>query len=372
MIRVEENVINLIEKIRRAIRDGKMLVQEFPMEAIDSLIECTLGASFWKCVGSKNNMGFTNMPQSYKECLQDALNRGDMAGCERILGLFEYSYIAFYTAMDEDEVIFRQKPYRKMILELGLANAQMQCRMHRQRMKELPEYEKKPLAEGRGVIYTCLLGDKELHQPEEVCGGMDYLCFTDNKEKWGRQEGVWQYRPIDNTDNLHENLIESRYMLLVNEVLPEYDYSIWVAPEMKIVGDVQRFCKVYEDGNSLITFSNSKDDCIYEDISVAHMQLDDMNITIRKKMFQYEKEGYPKHYGLIDSRVLVRNHHDEKLCSVMKEWWEGVQNCYSFMANMFNYVAWKQQFPFSLCDLFIYNNPYFVNAEIDLDTNELY
>ena len=372
MIRVDDNVINLIEKIRRAIRDGKMPAEDFPMEAISSLIECTLGETFWKCVGSKSNLGFAKMPDSYKECLQDALERKDMEDCSRILQLFECSYLAFYTAMNEDEVIFRQKPYRKMIIELGMANAQMQHRLHQQRQKALPKQEEKPLAEGKGVVYTCLLGEKELHQPEEVCGGIDYLCFTDQEEKWGKQEGVWKYCPIDNSEKMSANLVKSKYMIMIHELLPEYDYSIWIAPEFMIVGDVLRFCKVYGEGNSFISFSNSKDDCIYEDLSVTHMQTDDLNIRVRKRMLQYQKEGYPEHNGLIDSRVMVRNHRDEKLHEVMKEWWEEIQNCDSFMGNMFNYVAWKHQFPFSICDLFVYENPYFVNAEIDLDTNETY
>ena len=48
MIRVDENVINLVEKLRRAIRNGNISPDIFPMGEINNLMECTLGESFWE------------------------------------------------------------------------------------------------------------------------------------------------------------------------------------------------------------------------------------------------------------------------------------------------------------------------------------
>ena len=87
-------------------------------------------------------------------------------------------------------------------------------------------------------------------------------------------------------------------------------------------------------------------------------------------MVRYKKEGYPKHNGLIDGRIMVRSHNDETLCKIMEEWWQQIPRGYSFMENVFNYLAWKNQFPFSICNQFIYENPYFKVSGIDLDTRE--
>ena len=150
---------------------------------------------------------------------------------------------------------------------------------------------------------------------------------------------------------------------MAHQFLAEYDYSIWTHSNMQIVGDVLRFCEVYGEGKSFLGFSNTKEDCIYEDMSVAHVRMDDLNIDIRKKLVRYEKEGYPAHNGLIDGRVMVRDHRDKNMCRVMEEWWREIQDCYSFMGSVFNYIA---------CNLFIYTNPYFRNSKIDLETNEEY
>ena len=372
MFRVDENIINLLEKIRRAIRNRNISASVFPMDELNNLIECTLGDTFWKCVGSKPNEGFKDLPEIYKECLQKALEKEDMEECERILRLFESSYMALYTALNEDERIFRQRPYRKMIIELGSINAQMQYRIHKERQKGYAQIKNGSLGKGRGVVYTYLDGEQELQQPEEVSGRLEYLCFTDKKERWNKREGVWKYCPIENTEGLDGKLLRSKYKIMAHQFLAEYDYSIWTHSNMQIVGDVLRFCEVYGEGKSFLGFSNTKEDCIYEDMSVAHVRMDDLNIDIRKKLVRYEKEGYPANNGLIDGRVMVRDHRDKNMCRVMEEWWREIQDCYSFMGSVFNYIAWKNKFPFSICNLFIYTNPYFRNSKIDLETNEEY
>lgn len=372
MIKVDDKVINLTEKIRKALREGQISADSFPMNEVGNLIEYTLGESFWNCIGSKENTGFDSMPEIYKECLAAALERKDMEECGRILQLFECSYQAFYTALNEEEKIFREKPYRQMIIDLGVASAQMQYRQHRERQKEL-RAEKKDniLGKGRGAVYTCQFGDAELNQPKEVNRQVEYLCFTDKEERWGKKEGVWKYCAIEQSEsNLDETILENKYKILSHKYLKEYDYSIWVAPDIIIVGDVLRFCNIYGEGRSFLSFPSAKEDCIYEDISATQMASDDLNIAIRKLMLRYRKEGYPEHNGILDGRVMVRYHGDMELCRLMEKWWEELPSGYTVSENVFNYLAWKHRFPFSVCNLFIYQNPYFQVTGIDLDTRE--
>lgn len=52
------------------------------------------------------------MPDVYKECLVKAVERKDMEECEHLLRLFECTYQAFYTALNEEEKMFRERPYQ--------------------------------------------------------------------------------------------------------------------------------------------------------------------------------------------------------------------------------------------------------------------
>ena len=47
MIRVDGKVIDLIEKIRKALKMNQMAGEDFPIDEIYNLIEYTLGESFW-------------------------------------------------------------------------------------------------------------------------------------------------------------------------------------------------------------------------------------------------------------------------------------------------------------------------------------
>lgn len=372
MVKVNDKVISIIERVRKIIREKRMAPELFPIDDIYGLIEDTLGEPFWKCVGSDaGNYGFGNMPELYKELLENALKKEDMEECERILYLYECTYKAFYSALDEEERIFRQKPYRQMIIDLGNANAQMQYRIHEERQKALPESEKRELAKGKGVVYTCLTGEQILKQPEEVSVNLDYLCFTDIEEKWGTREGVWRYCQVEKKDCKGVPSWESRYRIMAHEILEDYDYSIWIDSDVVIKGDVIRFCEVYGKGRGFLAFSSAKDGCLYEDMSITNMSTDDLNVKVRKNMKRYQKEGYPKNNGLIDMRVMARSHRDEAVCRMMEAWWQEIEQEAACIENIFNYIAWKYQFPFSVCDLFVYENPYFRISDIDLDTNDM-
>lgn len=370
MIKADIKVVNLIHKITQFIEDGKITADNFPMESVCEVIENTLGMTFWECVGEFANKKYRDTAGLYKECLIDAVSRGDIMGCKRILELYVRNYQTLYAVMSEDESTFRKRPYLKMILDLGNAYAQIQHRLHQARQNELTEKENWLLAQGRGVVYTFLTEGDTLYQPEDIKTQADYICFTQQKEKEGIREGVWEYRVIENEQGLEEGLLKSYYRIFAHKVLPEYDYSIWVDPEMGIVGDIVNFCRIFGEGNSFLGFSRSGEDCIYEDISCTQMGMDDMNIYIRKKILRYQKEGYPEHNGLIDYRVMARNHRDFRLHKVMELWWEETQENIGLEENLFNYVAWKSDFPFSVCGLYIYDNPYFVNRKIDLDMKE--
>ncbi len=369
MIKVEDNIIVLIEKIRSAIRNGTILLDSLPLEELGNLMESTMGDSFWRCIGSEPNMGFRNMPEIYMECLRQAVDRKDAEECERILALYECSYLAFYTALGEDEKVFRQSPYRQMIISLGTMNARMQQYLHAQRQKDWKE-KNGFLTGGKGVVYTYLPEGKELHQPKAVCPWLKYICFTDDAGKQGTKEGAWHYHIMERGEQKGKDFWESRCKIMAHELLADYDYSIWVDSDIIISGDILQFCELYGGGKSFLCFMNEAEDCIYENVSELNMKTDDLNIAVRKKLFRYEKEGYPKNYGLIENRVMVRDHRDPEMCKVMELWWEEIADCYSFMGNMFNYIAWKHRFPFSVCGLSLYSNPYFQYANLDLDISE--
>ena len=80
-------------------------------------------------------------------------------------------------------------------------------------------------------------------------------------------------------------------------------------------------------------------------------------------MDKYQKEGYPKHNGLVASGILFRNHHDKDVIKVMEDWYSEVVY-YSFRDQLsFNYVCWKNNFVYDESDIFYFKNEYFQRLE---------
>lgn len=365
MIIIEKKVIDMIKKIISYVQEGKMTLDEFPLDSVMTLIENTIGDTAWKYIGSKSNENFIEITKVYNEYFRDILDKNDITGCIHLLEIYELSYRCLYTAIETTERDFREGPYRQMIIDLGEAYAEVQYRLHKLRQGNIC---KKSDIDGRCVVCTILLiEDSKLYQPAEINPQFDYICFTLKEELCGTKEGVWEFRKLENKENLSDKLLVKRLMILLHEYLPEYDYSIWIDINMKITGDIIQFYKAYGEGKAFLGFPKSTSDCIYEDIDSFGMTSDDINVSIRKRMYHYEKEGYPVHNGLIDSRVMIRNHRDTEMMAIMEEWWEEVEKCVEGGDNCFNYVAWKNNYSFAICNLFIYYNPYFKNKSVDLD-----
>lgn len=370
MGKINGDIIHLIRKVRGALHSGQITVENFPFADIVQLIDDTIGASYWNCTGSTENKGFAAMTSGYTSLFQHFLQQKDMAGCEQLLFLFECSYLALYGAMDEGEEMFRQRPYRQLIHELGDQAAYVQYRLHKERQRTLGQDDKSWVAsgimQGKGVVYTCVEGEAVPAQPREVHPAWEWICFTDRKEKHGTQDGVWKYCWAEEAQSLGKRVWKQKYKILCHEIWPEYDYSIYLDPDIVVLGNLREFAAVYGEGHSFLGFPLLKEECLYEDISYTDMVDDDENISIRRKIFQYEKEGYPRYHGLLDGRVMIRSHKDEKLCQVLELWWRECQEAGWYADHIFHYAAWKLQYFFALSNLFLEENRYFKNRIIDL------
>jgi hypothetical protein len=53
---------------------------------------------------------------------------------------------------------------------------------------------------------------------------------------------------------------------------------------------------------------------------VLHLRKAD-KATAKRQIATYKKEGFPRHYGLYENSILIRNHHDEPTRRLMEEWW---------------------------------------------------
>ena len=223
------------------------------------------------------------------------------------------------------------------------------------------------------AIYTSIFGGyDDLIDDQYQMDGVDYICFTDRdleSETWK----VIKSTPIYNDPNRNAK----KYKILPHRYLKDYDYSIWIDGNIKVISDIRPLCndgsyKVYDH-----MYVFDKRNCIYDEAQ-AILNFGKINSErtpergiknwkdnpklIVDQMNRYISEGYPKNNGLATNPIIVRNHNDSDVIAVMEDWWTEIKYNSKRDQLSFNYIAWKNQFNFVYLQGDSRNNEYFVSV----------
>ena len=223
------------------------------------------------------------------------------------------------------------------------------------------------------AIYTSIFGGyDDLIDDQYQMDGVDYICFTDRdleSETWK----VIKSTPIYNDPNRNAK----KYKILPHRYLKDYDYSIWIDGNIKVISDIRALC----NGDSYKVYDHmqvfDKRNCIYDEAQ-AILNFGKINSErtpergiknwkdnpklIADQMNRYISEGYPKNNGLATNPIIVRNHNDSDVIAVMEDWWSEIKYNSKRDQLSFNYIVWKNQFNFVYLQGDSRNNEYFVSV----------
>lgn len=223
------------------------------------------------------------------------------------------------------------------------------------------------------AIYTSIFGGyDDLIDDQYQMDGVDYICFTDRdleSETWK----VIKSTPIYNDPNRNAK----KYKILPHRYLKDYDYSIWIDGNIKVISDIRALC----NGDSYKVYDHmqvfDKRNCIYDEAQ-AILNFGKINSErtpergiknwkdnpklIIDQMNRYISEGYPKNNGLATNPIIVRNHNDSDVIAVMEDWWSEIKYNSKRDQLSFNYIVWKNQFNFVYLQGDSRNNEYFVSV----------
>jgi len=206
------------------------------------------------------------------------------------------------------------------------------------------------------VVYTVITGDyDDLLTPEHVNDDWDYVCFTDNMNL---SSDFWEIREMEgfNLDNIRKNRI---YKILPHIFLPEYDYSLYIDGNFRIIGDIDEYITRFLKNNHMLCFIHPERNCIYEEAQTVLKMGKDSEKFVSPQINKYKSENYPKNNGLIAGGILFRKHNNPPVVKIMNAWWRMVE-FYSRRDQLsFNYVCWKYDFNFDMCNLSYWDNEYF-------------
>ena len=223
------------------------------------------------------------------------------------------------------------------------------------------------------AIYTSIFGGyDDLIDEQYQMDGVDYICFTDR----GLESKTWKViksTPIYNDPNRNAK----KYKILPHRYLKDYDYSIWIDGNIKVISDIRALC----NGDSYKVYDHmqvfDKRNCIYDEAQ-AILNFGKINSErtpergiknwkdnpklIVDQMNRYISEGYPKNNGLATNPIIVRNHNDSDVIAVMEDWWSEIKYNSKRDQLSFNYIVWKNQFNFVYLQGDSRNNEYFVSV----------
>ena len=200
------------------------------------------------------------------------------------------------------------------------------------------------LGKNKKVLYTCVTnGYDTLKDPKFITMDFDYVCFTDDKTM---KSDIWDIRPLpkecaDIPANKKQRLVK----ILPHLTLKDYDLSIWVDGNVEICGDLDEFIRENASDKMCSVFipAHPKRDCIYAEERAVLTARKDVASNTNPQIAKYKKEGFPKHYGLVQSNIIVRRHNYNGCRKLMEAWFKEIKEHSHRDQLSFNYVLWKNE-----------------------------
>lgn len=194
---------------------------------------------------------------------------------------------------------------------------------------------------GRGVVYTAIYGKYDkLTEPLYVNPELDYFAFTDQDIP---DDSVWKkmdlssFPQLNNLDDYHRAKF---FKIFPYVFFPDYDFSIWVDGNVKIVADIYPLAIMAGDAD-MATYENPHHDCIYTEEKYVVFYNRVNEVAIERQIGDYRREGFPEHYGMREFSIIYRNHHSKECHEMMEEWW---QHCNKYtMRDQISlpFILWK-------------------------------
>lgn len=191
------------------------------------------------------------------------------------------------------------------------------------------------------VVYTALFGNYDkLRDPKRKYSGCEFVCFTDQKDL---KSDIWQICHVDN-GILSPAMMNRHYKFFPHLYFPDFEYSLYVDANIRIVGNPAELVSKYMDNNVMACPRHFERNCLYEEANVC-IQLGRVNeLEVNALLERYRGEGFPEHYGLTENNIIYRRHNDGELQKMMDNWWLAITSGPKRDQLSLMYLCWINQF----------------------------
>ncbi len=169
------------------------------------------------------------------------------------------------------------------------------------------------------VVYTANIGGKDyIREPKiKIPRGVNFIYFTDQYFS----SKVWQVE--EPRVNLENNRRTARWHKINSHLLfPDADYTIWVDANCDIDTQIVKLLGQLK-GNDIACIPHPQRDCAYDEADVVKRLNLDNKEKVNTQMENYKALGFPEHFGLYETQLLVRKN-TEKIKDFNKLWWSEI------------------------------------------------
>jgi len=197
------------------------------------------------------------------------------------------------------------------------------------------------------VVYTALFGNyDDLIDPKERYEGCDFICFTDRKDL---KSDVWKIRVVENID-LSPNLMNRKYKILPHLYLSDYEQSLYVDSNIKILKNPLELCNKYLIKYNLVLPKHFERKCIYKEAKECIVLGRTKLKEVEKQILKYKTNKFPLNFGLAENNIILRNHNNKVIVRIMNEWWQELINETKRDQLSLAYILWKNNLKFNFME----------------------
>lgn len=178
---------------------------------------------------------------------------------------------------------------------------------------------------------------------------LDYYLITDEPEKYAYCNDYYKIIKISNTILSMGPVLANRYIKFhPSEFLKGYDYAIYLDGNVRPIGNIRSFADKVNPTTGIAMHLHRSRNCIYKEAKACIEFGRGNRDKIIEQCRKYEKEGFPKEYGMNEATIIVSDLHSNRAIELLNSWWKEFKESGSMRDQLaWPYVLWKKGFKIS-------------------------
>ncbi len=222
----------------------------------------------------------------------------------------------------------------------------------------------------RVVVYTCITnGYDTLLDPAILPENVTYIAFLDNYSKIKGSRWIIKKIPDSIQKEIPDGVLANRFVKFhPNEIIgDEFDYSIYVDGNIRIVGDITTLIDAVNPKTGLALHRHRQRNSVFDEVEVCKILKKGNVEKLSEQAKKYKEKGFPAAFGLYECNVIVSDLHNKMAKKLLDDWWQEFLESESMRDQIaLPYVVWKNGLGFDDIGSLgrnVYRNPKFSFAE---------